>query len=154
MKKFLLVLLVVVLGGASMALAADVGFGFNLHIGNPSPAPIIVDEPPLFLAPPALGFQVAVDVPYDMFRIEGRYYLCKDHVWFVAPGYDGPWSGIRRDHLPARLARRRYADIISLRDEEYGHYKRDGDHYQGKPFRPGRAKKKRHGRGKNKRHHH
>jgi hypothetical protein len=130
MKKALLVLLAAALCGASPAIAADIGYDLNIHIGNRSPAPIIVDEPPLFLVPATLGFQVAVGVPYDMFRIDGRYYLCKDEVWYAAPGYGGPWVVLKRDRLPPGLAKRRYAEIIALRNEEYGRYKRKHDHYR------------------------
>jgi len=153
MKKVLPVLLAALLGGASPSLASDVGFDLNVHVGNQAPAPIIVDEPPLFLVPPTLGFQVAVNVPYDMFHIEGRYYLYQNNVWFVGPGYNGPWTGIRHDRLPPGLAKRRYTEVIALRDEEYGHFKRDRDHYHGKTYRPGKVEKEGHGKGKNKKHH-
>jgi hypothetical protein len=174
MKKVLLVLLAASLCGASPSIAADIGYDLNIHIGNRSPAPIIVDEPPLFLVPAALGFQVAVGVPYDMFRIDGRYYLCKDEVWYAAAGYGGPWIVLQRDRLPPGLAKRRYAEIIALRNEEYGrfkrnrdhyrrdrdhrdrdhrdrdHYRGDRDHYAGKTYHPGKAEKEGHGKGKNK----
>jgi hypothetical protein len=130
MKKALLALLAAALYGASPTIAADIGYDLNIHIGNRSPAPIIVDEPPLFLVPPSLGFQVAVGVPYDMFRIDSRYYLCKDEVWYAAAGYSGPWIVLQRDRLPPGLAKRRYAEIIVLRNEEYGHFKRNRDHYR------------------------
>lgn len=153
MKKALPVLLLTALFGASPVFAADIGLDINVHLGSRSPAPIIVEEAPLFLVPPTLGFQVAVGVPYDMFYIEGRYYLCKGKVWHVAPGYGGPWTVIQRERLPPGLAKRRYAEIIALRDEEYGHYKRDRDHYKGKAYRPGKTEKEGHGKGKNKKEH-
>lgn len=153
MKKVFLVLFAAFLGGASPVSAADVGFDLNVHLGSRTPAPIIVDEPPLFLVPPALGFYVAVGVPYDLFRIDGRFYLCKEKIWYVAPGYGGPWTAIQRDRLPPGLAKRRYAEIIALRNEEYGHYKRDREHYKGKSYRPGKAEKDGHGKGKQKKHH-
>lgn len=130
MKKALFVLLAAALCGGSSTLAADIGYDLNIRIGNRSPAPIIVDEPPLFLVPEALGFQVAVGVPYDMFRIDGRYYLCKDEIWYAAAGYGGPWVVLQRDRLPPGLAKRRYAEIIALRNEEYGHFKRNRAHYR------------------------
>ncbi|HXV20044.1 MAG TPA: hypothetical protein VD811_03505 [Desulfuromonadales bacterium] len=153
MRKAPLFLLAAALFGISPALASDLGLDLNLHLGNRSPAPIIVEEPPLFLVPPTLGFQVAVGVPYDMFLISGRYYLCRDNTWYVAPGYGGPWGVIQHDRLPPGLAKRRYTEIIALRDEEYGHYKRDRGHYRGKAYRPGKAEKAGHGNGKDKKHH-
>lgn len=150
MKKRLLALLVAALLGASPAIAADVGFDLSVNVGNRSPAPIIVQEPPLFLVPPTLGFQVAVGVPYDMFLIDGRYYLCQEKIWYVAPGYGGPWTVLKRDRLPPGLAKRRYAEVITLRDQEYGHYKRDRDHYKGKTYRPGNGNHEGHGKGNKK----
>lgn len=147
MKIALPVLLAAALLGASPALA-DIGLDLNVHLGNRSPAPIIVEEAPLFLVPATLGFQVAVGVPYDMFYIDDRYYLCQGNGWYVATGYGGPWTVIQRDRLPHRLAKRRYAEIIALRDEEYGHYKRDRDHYKGKTYHHGKAGKEGHGKGK------
>jgi hypothetical protein len=152
MKKALPVFLAVALFGTSPALASDIGLDLNLHLGSRSAAPIIVEEAPLFLVPPTLGFQVAVGVPYDMFLIDGRYFLCREKVWFAAPGYGGPWGVIPHDRLPPGLAKRRYTEIIALRDEEYGHYKRDRDHYKGKAYRPGKAEKSGHGRKKHKKH--
>jgi hypothetical protein len=152
MKKSLPVLLAAALLGTSPALGSDIGFDINLHLGNRSPAPIIVEEAPLFLVPPTLGFQVAVGVPYDMFLIGGRYYLCRDKAWYVSTGYGGPWTVVRHERLPPGLAKRRYTEIIAMRDEEYGHYKRDRNRYQGKTYRPGKAEKSGHGKGKNKKH--
>lgn len=150
MRKDLLVLLLAASFTASPAIAGDVGFDLNVHIGNRTPAPIIVEEPPLFLVPPTLGFQVAVGVPYDMFFIDGRYYLCKEKAWYVAPGYGGPWAVLKRDRLPPGLAKRRYAEVIALRDQEYGHYKRDRDHYKGRTYHPGKGEKGGHGKGNQK----
>lgn len=152
MKKVLPVLLAAALFGTSPALGADIGLDLNVHLGSRSPAPIIVEEAPLFLVPATLGFQVAVGVPYDMFLIGGRYYLCKEKAWYVASGYGGPWAVIQRDRLPPGLAKRRYTEIIALRDEEYRHYKRDRDRYKGKVYHPGKTEKEGHGKGKNKKH--
>ena len=105
MRKAPLFLLAAALFGISPALASDLGLDLNLHLGNRSPAPIIVEEPPLFLVPPTLGFQVAVGVPYDMFLISGRYYLCRDNTWDVAPGYGGPCGVIQHNRLPTGLAK-------------------------------------------------
>ncbi len=153
MKKALFIFLALLLGGAPQIMAADVGIDLNLHIGNRSPEPIIVDDPPLFLVPAALGFHVAVGVPYDMFHIEGRYYLQKEEVWYVAPGYGGPWKVTRRDRLPRGLARGRYADIIALRNEEYVHYQRNPGHYKGQSYRPEKIHKAGQGKGNHKKGH-
>jgi len=150
MRRALPVLLAAALFGASPALATDIGLDLNVHLGSRAPAPIIVDEAPLFLVPAALGFQVAVGVPYDMFHIDGRFYLCREKAWYVAAYYGGPWTAVSRDRLPPGLAKRRYAEIIALRDEEYRHYEKERDHYKGRTYRPGKGGKDGHGKGKHK----
>jgi hypothetical protein len=88
-----------------------------------------------------------------MFHLDGRYYLCREKVWYVAPRYGGPWAVVQHDRLPPGLAKRRYAEIIALRNEEYGYYQRDRDHYKGKTYRPEKGEKGGQSKGKNKKHH-
>jgi hypothetical protein len=144
MKKALPALLAAVLLAAAPAPAVD--FGLDLHLGSRAPAPIIVQEPPLFLVPPGLGFYVAVGVPYDMFYIGGRYYLCKGDAWYVAPGYGGPWAMVVHDHLPPGLRKQKFKEIVALRDAEYRSYRQKPDHYRGKAFKPGKAQQGEDGR--------
>jgi len=149
MKHTLFLLLAVALIGVPTAQASDVNWGVDLHIGNHAGAPIVVAEPPMFLAPAELGFHVAVGVPYDMFFVDGVYYVCKDHHWYRGPGYRGPWQGVGPKHLPPGLAKKRYRDIIRIRDAEYAHYKKDKHHYKGHPYYPGEDDRG-HGNGKGK----
>ena len=118
------------------ALAGNVDFGININIGTPVQGPVMVSEPPLFLAPARLGFQVAVGVPYDLCIVDGRYYLFQANVWYVGSGYNGPWQVVHHDHLPRNLRRRKVREIRSYRDREYVIYKRDRNHYQGRSYRP------------------
>jgi hypothetical protein len=143
MKKLLL-LLVAVLFSSSTVFAGDAGVDFDLHVSNRGPAPIIVPTPPLFLVPPDLGFEVAVGVNFDMFHIDGRFYQCREGYWYAAPRYDGPWEGVGPKHLPPGLAKKRYTEIIRLRDVEYVRYQKEKDHYHGKSYRPA---KNQHGKG-------
>lgn len=143
MKKIVLLLAAVLLA-APAAYAGDVGFDLDLHIGNRTSAPIIVEEPPLFLVPPELGFEVAVGVAFDMFHIDGRFYLCREGRWYAAPYYDGPWQGVGPKHLPPGLAKKRYAEILRYREVEYSRYKKHGRHYRGQSYRP---EKGHHGQG-------
>lgn len=145
MRKFTLFTLAVALLAVPDARAGNVGVNLNINVGNPAPVviapagvPVVVTEPPLFLVPPALGFSVAVGVPYDMFHIEGRYYLHRDNRWYRSHRYDGPWTVVVRDRLPPGLRKHRYEKIILVRDEEYHHYRRDRDHYKGRHYRPER----------------
>lgn len=130
--------------------ASDVGFNVNLSVGNqPAPrvvraAPVVFEEPPVFLYPPRLGFAVAVDIPYDMVYIDGRYYLYQDDSWLTSPRYNGPWVVVHHDHLPRGLRKHRVREIVECRDREYVVYRKAGhdDHYRGKVYSPGRGKHK------------
>jgi hypothetical protein len=148
MRRTIFAALVLALLTAQGALAANVGFDLDIHVHDgaqqPAPVPLIVQEPPLFLVPPALGVAVAVGVPYDMFYLSGSYYLCRNNVWYVGTGYNGPWKGIKHDRLPPGLRKHKYEKIRYYRDEEYRHYREGRDHYRGKSFRP---EKEEHGRG-------
>ncbi|MBE0598386.1 MAG: hypothetical protein IH614_14045 [Desulfuromonadales bacterium] len=119
------------LGGT--ALAGDVSI--NVNLGHP--VPIIVPEPPLFLVPPTLGFRVAVDVPYDLVYIDGRYYSYRDRSWHVGPNYHGPWTVVR-DRLPYGLRKYKVSQIRDHREKEYRHYQKDKHRYKGESYRPHR----------------
>jgi hypothetical protein len=99
---------------------------------------IVLAGPPMFVFPPALGFYVAVGVPYDMFFVDMRYYLCMHGAWYVAPYYDGPWVVIRYRRLPRILRMHKYQQIVKIRDQEYRVYQGGPDHYRGKQYRPDR----------------
>jgi hypothetical protein len=155
MHRTLAILFAAVLCGAAPAAATDVGLDLNLHLGSRAPAPIIVEEPPLFLVPPALGIHVAVGVPYEMFYVGGRYYCVKGGSWYVAPAYGGPWAVVVHDRLPPGLRKHKIKELVALRDDEYRRYRREREHYHGKSYRPERddhdhkekhGGKKRHGR--------
>lgn len=148
MRKSALFVLAFALLAVPHARAGNVGVNLNINVGNPAPVvvvpaavPVVVTEPPLFLVPPSLGFSVAVGVPYDMFFVDGRYYLHRDSRWYRAHDYDGPWTVIIRDHLPGKLRKHRYEKIVIIRDEEYHHYRRDRDRYHGRHYRPERRER-------------
>jgi hypothetical protein len=151
MKRFVFLLLAAALLGAPAAQAANVGFNLDMHIGNHPEPPIVVHQRPVFLAPAELDFHVAVGVPYDMFMVHGDYYVCRGDRWYRSHSYNGPWQGVRRKHLPPGLAKRRYADIIHVRDVEYVRYKKDKHHYKGRGYyADDHDDDRRHGRGNGK----
>ena len=123
---------------AAPAWAGHVDVGIHVNIDAAVPVPVVLPEPPLFLTPARLGFQVAVGIPEDLFIVAGRYYLFKDDVWRVGPGYNGPWQVVHREHLPPGLRKHRLRDIRAYREREYVIYKKDKDHYRGKRYRPER----------------
>lgn len=137
MKKtiYLLTAAFIIMIGALTAKAADVGISVNVNIGN-GPSGVVLAEPPMFLYPPALGFYVAVGIPYDLFYLDLHYYLYRNNIWYVASGYNGPWVVVRYERLPRGLRRYKYHRLISIRDDEFRRYDRDRDHYRGKFYRP------------------
>ena len=112
--------------GVILAQAANVGVSVNINVG----------EPPVFIAPPSLGFYVAVGVPYDMFMVDTNYYIYRSGGWYVSSGYNGPWAVVQYNRLPQSLRSHKYKQIISVRDQEYRNYQHDREHYQGKQYRP------------------
>jgi hypothetical protein len=141
---------------ASTAQAADVGFNLNLNVGNRSPVipiPVIprppafmIPSPPVFLVPPGLGFSVAIDIPYDMVYIEGRYYLYDGGAWHMGRNYNGPWRPVSRKYLPYGLRKHKHQEIINYRDQEYRNYRnRNHGNDKGRDQR----KEKDHGKSKN-----
>lgn len=153
MKRLAMIPLVCLALGLPLAQAqaANVGVDINIHAGTPAPPPpplpvgprIIIEEPPLFLLPPTLGFHVAVGVPYDLFYVSDSYYLYRDNGWYRAPHYSGPWVRVERRYLPPGLRRHKFERIRYVRDEEYRHYREDEEHYHGRHFRPDKEWKER-----------
>lgn len=153
MKKSIMFLPLFVLFVASVSHASNVGFDLNVNVGNrgggvavpvPVPVPVAsaprfaIEEPPLFLAPPSLGFSVAVGIPYDMVYVSGNYYICQGDGWYRAPRYNGPWAPVSYRRLPPGLRKHKFERIRYMRDEEYRHYREEGDRYHGRHFRPGK----------------
>jgi hypothetical protein len=141
MKKFVFTALTLCLavGGAQ---ASNVGWNINVNVGGghtaPAPVmvPIMVEAPPLFLLPATLGFHVAVGIPYDMFRINNRFYVFHGQGWYMGSHYNGPWTAVSYDHLPRGLRKHTHTTMISYRDAEYRHYEKNRKNYRGKSYRP------------------
>jgi hypothetical protein len=132
---------------SSAAWAGDVGVDLNIHLGDrpsfgvPVPAyaapPVVIQQPPLFLYPPGLGFYVAAGVPYDLFLISNSYYLNRGGAWYVAPHYGGPWAVVPYGRVPPPLRRYGIPMIHEYRDREYRIYR--AGNYRGRYFLPDRA---------------
>ena len=92
---------------------------------------MLLHEPPRFIVPQPLGIQVAVGIPYDLFYVSGRYYLCRDRAWYVAPRYSGPWATVAPRKVPWELRRYPLETVRHFRDVAYrrdwaGNDRRDG----------------------------
>jgi hypothetical protein len=148
--------------GAHAAQAGNMGVNLNINLGEPQrqvvvvpaqpayrPPPVYVAPPPVyapveevrieddiqFVYPNALGFYVAVGVPYDLFYLQNSYYLLRDGRWLRAPSSRGPWVVQSYRELPQGLRRHKMERIREFRTREYVAYNRDRDHYRGKHFR-------------------
>jgi hypothetical protein len=78
---------------------------------SPAPPEVLFEAPPRFIYSPALGFYVAVETPYDLVFLDGRYYLWNSGFWYTARYYDGPWVVVKARRLPSVLHRSRYEEI-------------------------------------------
>ena len=148
MKKALFALALATIIGSSYAHASNVDLSVGINIGNPPrvavpvpvppppppqpvyvPEPVYFEEPPEFIAPPQRGLYAAVGVPYDMFYITSRYYLCRDNVWFSGISYNGPWVSAQYRTLPWGLRRLPYERVRYYRDAGFRDYRRDRSAY-------------------------
>lgn len=143
------------LPGFGLSLPAPPGVGINIGLpvvpAAPYPyqpvatastypydyEPLALDAPPDFIAPPELGFYVAVGIPYDLFFFNNLYYLHRDNCWYSSRYYNGPWTGTHYNHVPYALHRYPFERIHHYRDNYYGNYQRYGSWNGQRHFRPG-----------------
>lgn len=133
---------------ASAAYAGNVGIDLNVHLGDqprtvivpgpvsppPPPQYVNIEEDVNFVLPGALGFYVAVGVPYDLFYVQNTYYLYRDGRWLRASASRGPWVVMGYRDLPQPLRRHRIERIRAYRNAEYDVYRRDREQYHGRHF--------------------
>lgn len=101
----------------------------------PPPQVIEVEDDIEFVYPSSLGFYVAVGVPYDLYFMNGNYYLHRDGRWLRSSGSRGPWVITRYRELPINMRRYKVQKIREYRDYEGDIFRRDPDHYRGRHFR-------------------
>jgi hypothetical protein len=135
MRRLTITLFVLALLAAVQTRPARAEVNVNISVGVPLPQ-VVLPAPPEFIYPPALGFYVAVDVPYDIFLVRGTYYLYRDNGWYRARHYSGPWRVVEHRHLPPGLRKHSYDRIRYYRDDEYRSWSHDRKHYKGRYFRP------------------
>jgi len=113
----------------------------------PAPAPVVVMAPPpppliVVAAPPQLVVVPGTPVYYapglsvNYFSYGGWYYTHHNGSWFVAGGYNGPWTFVAVEHVPQPVL----AVPVTYYKVPPGHMKKQG----GPPPWAG------HGKGKNK----
>lgn len=91
-----------------------------------------VEEEVEFVYPEALGFYVAVGVPYDLFFYNNSYFMFRDGRWLRSYSSRGRWVPVSYRELPPPMRRHRIDRIREYRTREYVIYQRDRDHYRGR----------------------
>ncbi len=142
MRKIIVFLALAATVSATSAHASHVDFNVGVNLAPlPVPAvpayappPVVIEDQPEFVSLPQTGFYAAVGVPYDLFRVGRRYYLCRDNAWYSAPYYNGPWTAVGYRALPWTLRRYPVERIRYWRDGYRHHGGYDGYGY----YRPGR----------------
>jgi hypothetical protein len=113
--------------------ASNVDVGINVNIGAPA---IVIASPPEFLLIPSLGLHVSIGAPYDLFYLDGHYYHFDNNRWYRSNHYQGPWGYVDRRHLPKRMLKHEYREMIDWRDREYREYNKDRGKHRDRYFRP------------------
>jgi hypothetical protein len=120
----------------------------NVHIGEPPP--VVVYSPPTMVLLPEPEMYVAVEVPYDIYFVSGRYYYLNGDHWFWGPGYSGPWTYVEFERLPPGLRKFKVKQLHEFREREYRVYKTKGPKSGGTYFVAEEKEHPGHGKGKGK----
>jgi hypothetical protein len=101
---------------ASLSLQAD-----EIRVKLPAPPlpPVLLPIPPPMIWLPIPKVYVAHDSPYPVFYHQGHYYFHYERVWYLGPGYNGPWTTIVIRQLPPGLR--------GFRQERWHEYQREAD---------------------------
>ncbi len=72
-------------------LLASVPATTTVNVTNPT-VKVVYNGPPQFKPIETTTVQYAVNSPYSVFLVDGKYYCCDQGVWFVSPTANGPWA--------------------------------------------------------------
>ncbi len=64
---------------------------------------INIEVEPRLVPVPGAPVYYAPELLHNVFRLEGRYYLFSEGVWYVAPTYRGPWAFVPLVSVPLPL---------------------------------------------------
>jgi len=133
-----------------LAMPTHAQVNIDVHIGEPPP--VVVYSPPTMVLLPEPETYVAVDVPYDIYFVSGRYYYLHGDHWFWGSGYRGPWTYVAFEGLPPGLRKFKVKQLHEFREREYRVYKTKRPKFGGAYFvaeeHPGHGKSKGKGKGK------
>jgi len=113
---FTAILLAMTLLPASALLTDEI----KIKIPLPPAPRIVLPAPPPMVWLPQLQVYVAHDTPHNIFFHDGHYYLFHQNVWYLGPGYAGPWTTVRVREVPPGLR--------NFHGEHWEEYERDADH--------------------------
>lgn len=91
----------------------------KIKIPVPPVPKIVLPVPPPMIWLPGISVYVAHDSPYPIFAHRNRYYLHHEHIWYVGPAYNGPWTVIEERRVPRSLR--------GFRQERWRDYEMEAD---------------------------
>jgi len=97
-NRIVRLLLLALLLAAPRLGRADVSV--NINIGPPPP--IVVSAPPTVVVVPTVpAVQYVPSLSVDVFVYGGHWYYWHGGHWFVGPSYQGPWTYVLVERVPA-----------------------------------------------------
>jgi len=111
-------LAVFVLAGFAMnAVPAYAGTNVNVNVGLPvpvavvpapvvvAPQPVVVQQPMEMVLIPSTSVYFAPGVSVDLFFYNNHWWNRRGDRWYRAGGYNGPWTAVGHQHVPAPVYR-------------------------------------------------
>jgi hypothetical protein len=111
------------LAASGLAHAADVSVQINV------PGPVIaLPAPPHMVWLPSPHVYIAFGSPHQIFFDDDNYYLYDHDVWYIGPGYGGPWARTQVNRLPPGLRKHRHEHWDDYQRQAQPRYRADDDH--------------------------
>ena len=83
---------------------------------------VYLAAPPQFLRPEGESVFLAVEIPYDLFYVDNRFYLLYRGGWFASDFFEGPWEKLVREKIPAPLRSHTLQSVAELRRQLLSRY--------------------------------
>ena len=113
------------LGLLAMTGLAHADVSVNINV----PAPVIaLPAPPHMVWLPSPRIYIAFESPHQIFFQNDNYYLYDHDVWYVGPGYVGPWARTKVKQLPPGLHKYRREQWSDYQRQAQPRYRSDDDH--------------------------
>jgi hypothetical protein len=123
---------------AFVAIHPAHGDEVKIKIPVPPIPRIVLPAPPPMIWLPGISVYVAHESPYPIFAHQNHYYLHHENIWYIGPGYDGPWSVIEERRVPPGLRgfrQERWRDYETEADRRFreDHEERHYPYYADRP---------------------